>query len=129
MAIHWTAVESTAKTFVAFPPTRVTLMCAASGLPVRSTEARRFRNNGRAWRTWPWVAQQQAGMLTAGVEIRIKTAATDVATRVGEDPGVRSRVYGLGAEADVGGGDLGLGVGEAALGASPGWARHGGPGC
>jgi hypothetical protein len=68
-------------------------------------------------------------MLTAGIEIGIKTAATDVATRVGEDPGVRSWVYGLGAETDVGGGGLGLGVGEAALGASPGWARHGGPGC
>jgi len=68
-------------------------------------------------------------MLTARVEIDIKTAATDVAARVGEDPGVRSRVYCLGAEADVGGGGLGLGVGEAAFGASPGWARHGGAGC
>lgn len=68
-------------------------------------------------------------MLTARVQISIETAATDVATRVGEDPGVGSWVYGLGAEADVGGRGLGLGIGEAALGASPGWARHGDPGC
>lgn len=58
MAIHWTAVESTAKTFVTLPPARVTLMCAASGLAVRSTEAPRIRNNGWAWRARPWVAQK-----------------------------------------------------------------------
>lgn len=64
-------------------------------------------------------------MVTSGVEICIEAAAAHVAAGVGEDPGVRSRVYCLGAEAEVGGRSLRFGVGEAALGAAPGWARHG----
>ena len=58
MAIHRTTVETTAKTFVTFPRTRVTLMCAASRLPVRPTKAGRIRDNSRAWWTRPRVAQQ-----------------------------------------------------------------------
>lgn len=126
MAIHRTPVESTAKTFITFPRTRITLMCTAPGLPERPTKAPCIRDNGRAWWAWPWVAQQEAGVLTARVGICIEAATADVATRVGEDPGVWSRVYSLGAEAEVGGGGLGFGVGEAALGAAPGWAGRGG---
>lgn len=126
MAIHWTPVESTGKAFITFPRTRITLMCAASGLTVRPTKAQRVRDNSRAWRTWSRVAKQEAGVLAAGVGICIEAAATDVTTGVGKDPGVRSRIYGLGAEAEVGGGGLGFGVWEAALGAAPGWRGRGG---
>jgi hypothetical protein len=71
------------------------------------------------------VAKQEAVVLTARVTVCIETSATDVAAGVGEDPGVRSWVYRLGAEAEVGGGSLGFGIGEAAFGATPGGRRRG----
>lgn len=67
-------------------------------------------------------------MFTAGVEICIEAATANIAARVGEDPRVWSWVCSLGAEAEVGGGGLGLGVSVPALGATPGWARHGSAG-
>ena len=69
MAIHRTTVEFTAKTFIAFTLTRIALMCTAPGLTVRPAEAPGVRNNSRAWRTWPRVAKQEAGVLAAGVGV------------------------------------------------------------
>lgn len=69
MAIHRTAVEFTAKAFIAFTLTRITLMRTAPGLTVRPAEAPSIRNNSRAWRAWSGVAKQEAGVLAAGVVI------------------------------------------------------------
>lgn len=127
MAIHRTQVESTAKAFIAFIRTRITLVCAVSRLTVRPTKAPRIRDNSPARWTWSGIVKQEAGVLTAGVRICTEAAATDVATGVGEDPGARSQIYGLGAKAEVRGRGLGFGVGEAAFGAAlgGGW-RDGG---
>jgi hypothetical protein len=67
MALHRTPVEFTAKASVTFARARITLMCAAPGLPVRSTKAASIRDNCRARRARPGVAKQEAGVLAAGV--------------------------------------------------------------
>ena len=67
MAINRTPVEFTAKAFITFAHTRITLMRAAPGLAVRSTKAPSIRDNCGARRTRPGVAKQEAGVLAAGV--------------------------------------------------------------
>jgi hypothetical protein len=69
MAIQWTPVEFTAKVFVTFTRTRITLMCAAPGFAVRSTKAPSIRDNCWARRARPRVAKQEAGVLAARVDI------------------------------------------------------------
>lgn len=69
MAIHWAPVESAAKAFITFTPTRITLTRAAPGFTVRSTKAASVRDDGGARRTWSRVATQEAGVLAAGVRI------------------------------------------------------------
>lgn len=69
----------------------------------------------RARGTGPRVAEEEA-VVAAG---RAEGGAADFVAGVGEDPGVGRGVLELAAEAAVGAGDLGVGVGEAAFGAVP----------
>lgn len=103
------------------------LVGAAPGLLVGPTEA------GSRWyqlgtgRAGAGVAEQEAGVAASCAQVgQAEGAPADLATGMGEEPGIQRGIFKLAAKAAVGPGDERSGVGEAALGAGPGGGGGGG---